>query len=325
MARRREDYDPYDFPGDEPPADEQTLPTTTPDPPSTAPEPPPVVSSPPSRVLKPGESGSEESDYVGYVPPSVSRPPVSSGGGAPLPPVRGQPQGQPNQDILAQLMSRLQPQQFQTPAIPPEIIALLQQQDARRQSFEEAIRSQVLGLLQSNQQPINADEITNTPENRAFQRVQERALQRFRAEQAEGRASRGVGANQAGEISGPLQSDITGGQEAVAERMQAFESQLVSRELQNRRTQLMQALQIGAGILNQDQQQQIQKELANIDAQLRRELGQADIGLRGFLGGGQLSLGLLQTLLGNQQFYDRLGYDVGGQEAGFNQNALGYF
>lgn len=73
----------------------------------------------------------------------------------------------------------------------------------------------------------------------------------------------------------------------------------------------MQALQLGAGMMSSEQQNAIRRELSQLDASLRRELAKEDLGLRSFLGGGQLSLGLLSALQSNDQFYDRLGADVG--------------
>ena len=52
-------------------------------------------------------------------------------------------------------------------------------------------------------------------------------------------------------------------------------------------------------------------------------LGQADIGLRSRLGEGQLNLGLLNALLGNQQFYDTMGWDMGKWESILNQSLIG--
>lgn len=72
-----------------------------------------------------------------------------------------------------------------------------------------------------------------------------------------------------------------------------------------------------------------QQALAELDAALRREglaqqgqLGNADIALRGRLGEGQLNLGLLTALLGNQQFNQQLGQNAAQFGASLDQNGL---
>ena len=70
----------------------------------------------------------------------------------------------------------------------------------------------------------------------------------------------------------------------------------------------------------------LQERLALLDAEVRRygidtqgDLGKLDVALRKELGIGQLNLGLLNALLGNQQFNDKLGWDMASWAA--NQNA----
>jgi hypothetical protein len=90
--------------------------------------------------------------------------------------------------------------------------------------------------------------------------------------------------------------------------------------------------QFGAGLLGQEKQQRLQSlfqalglgsEQLTADESLRlqRELGLGDLNLRGTLGKGQLSLGLLQALLGNEQFNNNLGANLGMFGATLNQNA----
>ena len=49
--------------------------------------------------------------------------------------------------------------------------------------------------------------------------------------------------------------------------------------------------------------------LAQASLQLQGNLGYGDLNLRDMLGRGQLNLGLLNALQGNQHFYDSLGFD----------------
>lgn len=72
-----------------------------------------------------------------------------------------------------------------------------------------------------------------------------------------------------------------------------------------------------------------QERLAQLDAEVRRygidtqgRIGSGEIDLRRELGIGELNLGLLQTLLQNQQVGNRLGFDIGAFQAGLNKDAI---
>lgn len=117
--------------------------------------------------------------------------------------------------------------------------------------------------------------------------------------------------------------------ERAGQQAGLFESQVVGRELQARRQQIQSALLQFGNTLSGDQQRALQKQLADLDAQLKREglnvqstLGQGDLGLRRELGTGQLNLGLLGMLLNNQQFGDSLGLQAALGGAGLNRDAL---
>ena len=108
---------------------------------------------------------------------------------------------------------------------------------------------------------------------------------------------------------GALAGQAAGGAREAAENIAGFQSQLAAREMQSRRQQLMQALQMGAGLLSADQQRDLQRELSTLDAAIRQQLGQGQLAL----GQGQLGLG-----------YDTLGADIGYRQAMLNQMAGQY-
>ena len=75
----------------------------------------------------------------------------------------------------------------------------------------------------------------------------------------------------------------------------------------------------------------LQERLAMMDAELRQlgintqgNLGELEIALRRELGFGQLNLGLLQTMLQNSQFNDRLGFDIGQYQSLLNSEVMKY-
>lgn len=135
---------------------------------------------------------------------------------------------------------------------------------------------------------------------------------------------------------GPHQTGALQGEERlVSERAGqakgAFESELVSRELQNRRNEILQYTTMLGGLISDEERMMLQRELADLDAALRREglaqtgsLGGRELDIRDRLGTGQLNLGMLSTLLNNQQFGQDLGFRIGATEANLNQDSLRY-
>lgn len=80
------------------------------------------------------------------------------------------------------------------------------------------------------------------------------------------------------------------------ERGQAFEAQMVSKELEGQRARLMQAIALAKQSGLQEKAQDLQEELALLEIDLKRMQTR-----------GQLSLGLLGLQQGNTHFYDDLG------------------
>lgn len=80
--------------------------------------------------------------------------------------------------------------------------------------------------------------------------------------------------NDTAEKKGPLanlQGEERLSHEKAGQASGLFESQLVGREMQSRRDEIAQALQLQAGMLSQDQQLAMQRELAQLDAGLRQQ------------------------------------------------------
>ena len=253
-----------------------------------------------------------------------------SGGGAPsqpMPAVPGTVGGQNSQggapsgtqqQLIDQLMGRLTQQYQPQQQYGAEVMRLMQAQEARaaqeaqrRAAQEDQFRTTLMEMIKRGQEPIDYNAAMNTPEAKGFARVQERAQERYRAQAAEQRAAQGLGQNQFGEVSGALGSDIQQGETEVAENIAGFQSKLIADQINRRRAELMQALQLGAGMLSGEQSNDLRRELSQLDAALQRESFQADLGLRGQLGGGQLSLGLLDSLMGNDRYYAGLNQQGG--------------
>jgi hypothetical protein len=129
--------------------------------------------------------------------------------------------------------------------------------------------------------------------------------------------------------SGQMDNEARLQTERAAQGSAGFESQLALSELQNKRSEIADALsQLGSSI-GGDQQRALTDKLAQLDATIKREslsqtgaLGQADIALRDRLGTQGNNLSALELLLRNQQQNNALGADIGYKNATLNNSAL---
>lgn len=104
---------------------------------------------------------------------------------------------------------------------------------------------------------------------------------------------------------------------------------IMGQAAQQRKQEIMQALTLGGQYLSDQDKNTLTKQLAELDAQIKREgissqtsLGQGDLALRGRLGDMQGNLSLLGLLQGNQQFNTGLSNSNAQFSAGLNQQAL---
>jgi len=124
----------------------------------------------------------------------------------------------------------------------------------------------------------------------AFNRQNEQARTRERMAAAE----RGAAGNQLG--AGGYNADIAAAERGAGDRAVNFESQLMTQELAGQRERVQNALNMALQSGNQAQARALQEKLGTMDIQLRGQLGK-----------GQLNLGLLQALMGDQRSKDALG------------------
>lgn len=144
---------------------------------------------------------------------------------------------------------------------------------------------------------------------------------------------------QQAEAAGPYATGALRGQERMAsekagQTVGSFAASAVANELVARRAEIQHALDSLAGTLDADQTRALQQKLADLDAQIKimgiqtaAASTAAGQDITKSLGIGQLNLGLLNALLGNQQFGDQLGFNIADREAYYNnlagQNLLG--
>lgn len=133
--------------------------------------------------------------------------------------------------------------------------------------------------------------------------AQERQRRQYETNQAERLSTQGLG------NSGAMDLERRRAMETAGQNTGAFESQLIGRELENRRNEIADALKSLGGMVESDQGRQLQRELANIDAAIKREgiaaqvnTSDREIGLKDKLGMAGINVDLLRTMLQNQQF-----------------------
>lgn len=148
-----------------------------------------------------------------------------------------------------------------------------------------------------------------------------RASEQRQAQLAEQMATEGLG------DSGALQAGTERAMQDQGEASAVMRSQIMAQQLQAQRDQVMQALQLGGATLDAEKQRALAKQLASIDAAIRRQ----GLDVQSKLGQGQLNLGFFNALnqaqqykqglsQANQHFYDTLGWDMGKFQTMYNQD-----
>ena len=145
---------------------------------------------------------------------------------------------------------------------------------------------------------------------------QDRARRQYESEQAERLSAQGLG------NSGAMTAERRVGAERAGQASGAFESELVGRELENKRSEIKDALAGLRGMISNDQANALQAKLAELDAAIKREgiaqtgsLGSQELGIKDRLGTGALNVDLLRALLSNQQFGTDAGIRIGQAES----------
>jgi hypothetical protein len=169
---------------------------------------------------------------------------------------------------------------------------------------------------------------TTDPEFRlqadAFAEARERARRNAHDDTAQAAFAAGLGG------SGAVSTEQRMADEAAFRDIGQFEAELVGRELQSRRAEVAGAIEQLGNTISDEQKLALQRELAALDAAIKREglavessLGSTDLTLRDKLGTGALNVDLLTTLLNNHQFDKGLGFDIGNAEANYFLRSLG--
>lgn len=195
------------------------------------------------------------------------------------------------------------------------------------QAFQQALVNKLAPGPLSTSSPEVSSAIAA---NRA---AEQRGFERTRAMTAERAAAQGLDQN-------AFNSQLTGLAQARAGREGMFEGSTMLQAAQQRSQEIMAALAMGGSMLSDLDRQALQRELAQLQAstslqlgqmqadttregqQIQNQLGLGELDLRRLLGSGQLNLGLLNAMLGNQQFNTNLGAQLGMFGANLYQGGL---
>ena len=188
---------------------------------------------------------------------------------------------------------------------------------------QAALQARIQEMLATNTGDVNTGSQEYQSQLGAFQRAQQRGLERAKRSAAN-RAAMGGTAG-----SGGYEAAQTGLDLEAANQAGNFEAQLANQQIGRQREDVQTALQLAqqAGLSNESRQ--LQERLANLDANfrqqglnLRGELGRGDMDLRRYLGRGQLGLGLLSALLNDRQASNALGFNYASLQNIMDQQAL---
>lgn len=180
-------------------------------------------------------------------------------------------------------------------------------------TVNDAFKQALMKGLSSTAPTLDSPELKGQSD--AYHLATQRAGEQAREAMAERRAA---GGGDFATQSGGFDQDLAGLYQHEGEANAQNDAGLVGQAASAQRDQLLKYAALAGNSLDADSARQLQEKLANLDAQVRREgvqsqaaLGQGDLALRDKLGSGQLDLGLLTQLMGNDQFKQQLGANMG--------------
>lgn len=190
--------------------------------------------------------------------------------------------------------------------------------EADNAAYRSKIRGSILDTIGSASKIPTMEDPSIQAQSRAFDVAGQGALKRGRSVMAARAAAEGT-------PTGAFDSALQGSEEGFAKARGANDAGLLADLTRQQRAQLMSAMQLGAGVLGDQENIDANSALAGLDAQLKGigmgkddEHFGLDLALRKLLGEGQLGVAGAGVNATNratdnqhQQFYDRLAFDMG--------------
>jgi len=178
--------------------------------------------------------------------------------------------------------------------------------------IQSAYQDALLKYMGRSQELPSLSDSTLAPQVEVYRAGAQRGQERNRLKAAERAAATGQSE------SGYLDNLINQGVQNQGMQTAGFNANLLGGEMNKRREELQAALQLASATGNQEAARELQNRLAQASAMM----GQQSLNLQGQLGQGDLSLRLMQTLFGQDNFYDQLGVNTALGMEGLNQSAL---
>lgn len=195
--------------------------------------------------------------------------------------------------------------------LPGDISGLFNQKPAQT-PIQSAYQDALLKYMGKSQETPSLTDSTLAPQVEVFRAGAQRGQERNRLKAAERAAATGQSE------SGYLDNLINQGVQNQGMQTAGFNANLLGGEMNKRREELQAALQLASATGNQEAARELQNRLAQTSAMMQQQ----GLNLQGQLGQGDLSLRLMQTLFGQDNFYDQLGVNTALGMEGLNQSAL---
>jgi hypothetical protein len=198
--------------------------------------------------------------------------------------------------------------------LPPELKALfdnynalIQQQMNEQQQIRGSQRDALLRLINQSQQPVDQNDPVIADARNAYRAQNDIAARGQRSALAERLAAEGL--NPGGQGSGAFDTGVQGIGEQSGRASSQYAANLQVNELHDRRNLLVQALQMADAMGARTESQQLQAQLAQIDAALKQQ---------------QLALSYTGLQQGQGQYQDSLSFQYAQLLANANRDALIY-
>lgn len=242
---------------------------------------------------------------IGYAPPvdNIDPPPTPTAPtGAPAPTPTG-PGAVPS----------LPPTGIAPPSstLPADIGGLFTQTPTQT-PVQNAYQDALLKYMGKAQETPSLTDSTLSPQVEVFRAQQQRNQERQRLAAAERAAATGQSE------SGYLDNLINKGIQDQGFNTASFNANLLGGEMGKRREELLAALQLARATGDAEAARELQTRLAQASAAMQQQ----GLSLQGQLGQGDLSLRLMQTMFGQDNFYDQLGVNTALGLENLNQTAL---
>jgi hypothetical protein len=164
------------------------------------------------------------------------------------------------------------------PAAPPPVTApppgptrQPPQQDAPPDPMRDQFRQALLDQMGKNSADVSMNDPSIKGQADAYAVSQQRAQEAARGDLAERLSQQGLGVTSTGGDSGALTQGLLGLRQQQGENTGQFNAGLVGAELQNRRAQLQQTLQLAGATMSEQDRNALQKQIAEMGADIQKQ------------------------------------------------------